>query len=170
MNRNMSEKISLEIIANYVNIKEVIHMNDIKEILDFANNNPSAWLATADNNQPFVRGMLLWFADETGFYFHTAKAKRVSHQIEKNPKVAAAFIKNAETEKFSTLHVEGLMEEVKDEELLARLVKERAWLCGNINKSGVDTEVVIYRISHGEAYIWDMTWNVNESKIPRVTF
>ena len=112
----------------------------------------------------------MWFADETGFYFHTARAKRMCSQIEKNPKVAAAFIRNAGTEKFSTLHVEGTIEEVKDEELMKRLLKERSWLCDNINNSGVKTEVVIYRISHGSAYIWDMSWNVNEKNIPRVTF
>lgn len=142
----------------------------MKEILEFANENATAWLATAEDNQPYVRGMWMWYADETGFYFHTAKAKRMCGQIEKNPKVAAAFIRDAETEKFATLHVEGTIEEVKDEALLQKLLKERAWLSANINASGVDTEVVIYRINHGTAYIWDMSWNVNESKIPRVTF
>jgi uncharacterized pyridoxamine 5'-phosphate oxidase family protein len=142
----------------------------MKDILDFANENSTAWLATADDNQPYVRGMWMWYADETGFYFHTAKAKRLYHQISKNPKVAAAFIRNANTEKFSTLHVEGVAEEVHDDALMEKLLKERSWLAGNINRSGVDTEVVIFRIAHGQAYIWDMSWNVNESKIPRISF
>lgn len=146
-------------------------MNDtLKEILAFANENDTAWLATSEENQPYVRGLWMWYADETGFYFHTARAKRMCGQIEKNPKVAAAFMKGAGTEQFATLHVEGTIEEVKDEMLMERLLKERSWLWQNIKASGVDTDVVIYRIAHGSAYIWNMSWNVNEKNIPRVTF
>lgn len=146
-------------------------MLESKEVINFANENPSCWFATSENDQPYVRGMLLWYADETGFYIHTAKAKRMCSQIKKNPKVALAFIRDADDDvKFSTLHVEGIIEEVEDQALIEKLLKERGWLQGNIDRSGVDTEVVIYRISHGEAYIWDMGWNVIEQKIPRITF
>lgn len=144
--------------------------NTLEEVLKFANENPTSWLATAEDDQPYVRGMWMWFADETGFYYHTARAKRMCGHIAKNSKVAAAFIKDSDKPTFSTLHVEGIMEEVKDKDLMDRLLKERSWLQDNINKSGVETEVVIYRIAHGVAYIWDMSWNVNEKNIPRIKF
>lgn len=143
----------------------------LANILLFANQNPSSWLATSEDNQPHVRGMLMWFADETGFYFHTAKAKRHAGQIQKNPKVEAAFIRNADDPvNFETLHVTGVAEVVKSEELEKRLYQERPWLWGNIERSGVDTEVVIYRIVNGSAYIWNMSWNVKEHEAPRVNF
>ncbi|MBN2702579.1 MAG: hypothetical protein JXR23_00070, partial [Pontiellaceae bacterium] len=49
-----------------------------KEIIEFAQSNPASWVATSVMNQPHVRGMLLWFADETGFYYHTASCKQLA--------------------------------------------------------------------------------------------
>lgn len=147
-------------------------MNEkLAEVLLFANQNPSSWLATSEDNQPHVRGMLLWFADETGFYYHTAKAKRLCGQMQMNPKVEAAFIRNAnDPVNFETLNVSGVAEVVQDEELEKRLFQERPWLWGNIKQAGVDTEVVIFRIVKGTAYIWNMSWNVRENEAPRVEF
>jgi len=42
---------------------------EIKEFIQFARASPVCFLATADGDQPHVRGMLLFFADETSFYF-----------------------------------------------------------------------------------------------------
>ena len=44
-------------------------------------------LATVEDGQPHVRGMLLYRADENGIIFHTGSFKDVFKQIEKNPKV-----------------------------------------------------------------------------------
>lgn len=147
-------------------------MNEkLTEVLLFANQNPSCWLATSEDNQPHVRGMFMWFADETGFYFHTAKAKSLSHQMEINPKVEAAFIRNADDPvNFETLRVTGLAEVINDEKLEKQLFQERPWLWENIEKAGIDTEVVIFRIVNGSAYIWNMKWNVIEKDAPRITF
>lgn len=143
----------------------------INEVLLFANQNPSCWLSTSENNQPHVRGMLMWYADESGFYFHTAKAKRIYSQIRQNPKVEAAFIRNADDPiNFETLHVTGTAEIVQDEEFEKRLFQERAWLWDNIKNAGVDTEAVIFRIVNGSAYIWNMSWNIKEKDAPRVEF
>lgn len=145
--------------------------DEMKEVLDFANKNPSCWFATCVDSQPYVRGMLMWFADESGFYFHTAASKRMCAQMKKNPNVALAFIRDAnDNEKFSTLHVEGKAEEVHEKELFDRLFKERHWLWDNIVRAGVDTEVAIYRVSHGKAYIWNMSKNAHENEIPRIEF
>jgi len=141
-----------------------------KEVLEFANNNPSSWLATCEKDQPRVRGMLLWFADETGFYYHTAKSKNLFGQIMENPKAEAAFIRKADQPDFEMLRVTGEVELVKDQELFERLKKERAWLWGNISQSEADTEVVIFRIVRGSAYIWNMSWNVRENEAPRICF
>ncbi len=140
-------------------------------VLKFANENPSCWLATSEDDLPHVRGMLMWFADETGFYFHTAKAKRLYRQMQKNPRVEAAFIRNpTDPVNFETLHVTGVAEVVADEMLEKRLFQERPWLWGNIERAGVNTEAVIFRIVKGSAYIWNMSWNIKEDQVPRVSF
>ncbi len=141
-----------------------------KEILLFANQNPRSWMATSEEKQPHVRGMLMWFADETGFYYHTAMAKSLSGQIKKNPKIEVAFERKMDQPDFEMLRVSGTAEIVKDEELEKRLKQERPWLWGNITNSKVDTEVVIFRIVNATAYIWSMKWNVREQEAPRVQF
>jgi pyridoxamine 5'-phosphate oxidase len=37
---------------------------DLKDCIEFANKNPVCWLATAEGDQPRVRGFLLWYTDE----------------------------------------------------------------------------------------------------------
>lgn len=147
-------------------------MNDqLKEVLEFANTNPSSWFATCEDNQPSVRGMLMWFADETGFYFHTAEAKHIFTQLKKNPLVEVAFIRNQDDPvNFETLRVKGMVEIVKDEELEKRLFEERPWLWGNINRSSIDKGVAIFKIVAGTAFIWNMSYNVRESEAPRIAF
>ena len=146
-------------------------MNELlTEVLLFANQNSSSWLATCEDDQPRVRGMLLWFADETGFYYHTAMSKSLYSQIRRNPKMEAAFMRNADKPEFEMLRVTGTAEVLEDKELKKRLKQERPWLWENIRQSKADTEVVIFRIVNGSAYIWNMTWNVREKEAPRVQF
>ena len=42
---------------------------DFKDCVKFANDNKTCYLATADGDQPRVRALGMWYADETGFYF-----------------------------------------------------------------------------------------------------
>ncbi len=142
----------------------------LKEILLFANENPSCWLATTEDAQPRVRGMWMWFADETGFYFHTGTTKSLYKQFCDNPKVEAGFIRNADKPNFEMLRVTGIVEELHDAELEKRLYEERAWLLNNMEVAGVDTRLSIFRIVKGSAYIWNMSMNLKESEVPRIAF
>lgn len=76
----------------------------------------------------------------------------------------------ADKPNFEMLRVTGMAEIVKDEELENRLKQQRPWLWGNIQQANVDTEVVIFRIVNGTAYIWNMLCNVKEDEAPRVKF
>jgi uncharacterized pyridoxamine 5'-phosphate oxidase family protein len=142
----------------------------LTEILSFANQNPSCWLATCEDGQPRVRGMLMWFADETGFYFHTATTKSLRAQFCENPKAEAGFMRNSDKPEFEMLRVTGVVEELHDAVLEERLLLERAWLKDNIERAGVDTGISIFRIVQGSAYIWNMSWNLKENEAPRIAF
>ena len=48
---------------------------DFKDCIKFANETPVCYLATADGDQPRVRALGFWFADETGFYFQIGAVK-----------------------------------------------------------------------------------------------
>lgn len=141
-----------------------------EQILAFANQVQVCHLATSEDNQPHVRGMLLWFADETGFYFHTSTEKRLPKQIIKNQNVEAAFMYHSEKENSSqALRVTGKAEILENEELTARLLNERPWL-KSFEQIAPQAKLFLFRIINAEAFFWNMEHNMRENEIPRVKF
>ncbi len=61
------------------------------EIFKLISENPVFYLATIDNEQPRVRAMLLYRADENGIIFHTAATKDVYTQLINNPQTEICF-------------------------------------------------------------------------------
>ena len=138
------------------------------QILSFANQNPACHLASVDNDQPRVRGLLMWYADESGFYFHTASTKRLPKQIQLNPKVEVAFLKPSENPvEMEAMRLNGIAEILEDKSLEERLLTERPWL-REFEKISPESRPVIFKISNGEAYIWNMSVNLQEDKIEKV--
>lgn len=62
-----------------------------EEILDFIKSNPACHLATVDGDQPRVRGMLMYRADENGILFHTGNFKDLYKNLQNNPNVELCF-------------------------------------------------------------------------------
>ena len=62
-----------------------------EEIIKLINENLSCHLATSENNQPHVRGMMVYKADENGVIFHTGQTKDLCSQIKSNPLVELCF-------------------------------------------------------------------------------
>lgn len=139
---------------------------DFKDYIKFANENPICYIATDDRNQPRVRAFRMWYADESGFYFHTGSTKEVYKQLQSNRKVEACFC----TPGFDRMmRVAGEAEFVEDPALKKRLVKERSFLKAII-KGSDDPLLTIFRIPKGEAHFWTMADNLKEAGIPRVKF
>jgi pyridoxamine 5'-phosphate oxidase len=143
---------------------------DMNQVIEFASQNPVAWLANIEDGVPHVRGLLLWFADETGFYFHTASIKCLAAQLARNSAVEAAFHRTEGVFGDSRmLRINGAVEFVQDSELEKRLYEERPWVLAN-KKSMPDAEVRIFRIYRGTCHFWDMSANGRERDQPRVNF
>jgi pyridoxamine 5'-phosphate oxidase len=134
------------------------------ETLAFANENPVCWLATSENDQPHVRGMLLWFADASGLYFHTGSTKPLAEQMVKNSRLEVAF-----SGKGSMMRVAGQAEIVNTEALVDRLRRDRAWVFDNA-AAVPGTSVVIFRIAHGSAILWSMAVNCREKDVEPLRF
>jgi uncharacterized pyridoxamine 5'-phosphate oxidase family protein len=135
---------------------------DFKDALSFANQNQACWLATSHDDQPHVRGLLMWFADQTGFYFHTGSVKSLAEQIAKNPRVEIAFFNPGKGPGDGRmLRVTGKAERVIDAALEARLVRERAWLKDMVAASANGT-LFMFRVAHGEIREWTMATNLHE--------
>ena len=139
---------------------------DKNDCIRFTNENPVCYLATTDGDQPRVRALGFWFADETGFYFQTSTIKEFTQQLKKNPKTEVCFYKH-EGMIGTMLRVTGKVEFVDDIKLKEKVIADRPFL----KSFGVTAEspaLVIFKISHGEAHFWTMENNLKPKDI--ITF
>lgn len=79
--------------------------------------NPVMYVATSENGQPHVRGILLYSADENGIVFHTGKFKALHKQLQENPKAEVCFA----TGKYQ-VRVEGEFKLVDDIEFKKEII------------------------------------------------
>jgi uncharacterized pyridoxamine 5'-phosphate oxidase family protein len=124
----------------------------IHDCIRFTNENPICYLATAENDQPRVRALGFWFADESGFYFQTGSVKEFPHQLEKNPKTEVCFYKH-EGMMGTMLRISGEVEFLDGTKLKERVLNERPFL-KNFGLTIDSPGLIIFRIPHGKAYFW----------------
>lgn len=131
-----------------------------QEIFQLMNENPVFHLATMENDQPRVRGMLLFRADEEGIIFHTGEFKDVYNQIMKNSKVELCF-----NGKGTQVRVCGVLELVEDEKLEKEIYEHpsRQFL-RNWKESGASFGLKIFRLKNGTATEWTIQTNFEEKK------
>lgn len=129
-----------------------------EELYTMMNQNPAFHLATVEGNQPHVRGMLLFRADENGIIFHTASSKDLYQQIQDNPKAELCFQANG-----TQIRVMGQLEEIKDESLKEEIMNHptreflRAW-----EKMGLDFVLSVFCMKNGKATTWTMDTNFDK--------
>jgi pyridoxamine 5'-phosphate oxidase len=131
---------------------------NIQDCIQFTNQNPVCYMATVEGDQPRVRALGFWFADETGFYFQTATIKEIPHQLEKNPKTEVCFF-HREGTIGTTLRIAGKAEFVNAPILKVRVLNDRPFLKG-FGMTIDSPELIIFRIAHGQAYFWAMENNL----------
>lgn len=130
---------------------------EFEDCIKFANENPIAWIATVEEDQPRVRAFGMWFADETGFYFQTATMKEIVAQLENNPKLEFAFYQPDDMSGIM-LRVSGEAEFLDDPELKKKVINDRPFL-KEFGMTPQDERLVIFRVSQGEAHFWN--WESN---------
>ncbi len=132
-----------------------------QEIFKLMNENPVFHIATMDGDQPRVRGMLLYRADENGIIFHTASTKDVFKQIKRNPKVELCFQGSN-----CQIRVTGELVQVENdkklrEEIFAHPTRKflQAW-----KANGIDGLLQIFCLKNGIATQWSMETNFDEKQ------
>jgi pyridoxamine 5'-phosphate oxidase len=140
---------------------------DFKDCVKFANDNKTCYLATVEGDQPRVRALGMWYADETGFYFQGQTVKAFYKQLQKNPKVEIYF----QTQDFSrVMRVSGKAKIVTDNKIKARCIEERPF----IKNFGITTPdnplLAVFQVYTGEAYFWTMADSMKEADLPRIKF
>ena len=132
---------------------------DINDAIKTANENLNCSLATIDGDQPRVRIVQFWYADETGFYFQIGGMKDMYKQIQENPKIEACFFEQNDMGG-KLLRVAGNVEFLDDEETKKRCIKERPFLKELFGMDYDDPNLIIFRISTGQAYFWTPQLNL----------
>ena len=131
---------------------------NIQDCIKFTNENRVCYLATVENNQPRVRALGFWFADETGFYFQASWSKEFPNQLKNNPKTEVCFYKQ-DGMIGNMLRISGEVEFVDDIQLREKAFIDRPFL-KSFGLTVDSPSLVFFRISHGQAYFWTMENNL----------
>ncbi len=140
---------------------------DIKDCAKFANENSACYFATVEGDQPRVRALGMWYADETGFYFQAQTVKALYKQLQQNPKVEVYYC----TKDFSkVMRVSGKVRIIDDLKIRAKCIAERPFL-KNFNVTQPDDPLLaVFQVYTGEAYFWTMADSMKEADLPRIKF
>jgi pyridoxamine 5'-phosphate oxidase len=136
---------------------------NIHDCIKFSNENPVCYLATVDYDQPRVRALGLWFADETGFYFQTSTLKEIPGQLKNNPFTEACFYKHSGMIG-TMLRISGKVEFVDDIKFKEKALNDRPFLKSfglTVDSPGL----ILFRIAHGQAHFWTMDNNLKPKEI-----
>jgi uncharacterized pyridoxamine 5'-phosphate oxidase family protein len=126
-----------------------------EQIFEFVNKNPVFSLATAEDNKPHFRIMMLYRADETDIIFNTGENKDAHRQLTANPQVEVCF-RNAEQGR--QVRISGAVEVLEDLELKRRVVADYPFLQEWVDREGYEV-LIVYRLSKGKATTWTMETN-----------
>ena len=134
-----------------------------EEVFELMKKNPAFFLATVEDDQPRVRGMLLYNADENGIVFHSGTMKDVYGQVLKNPKVELCFNGNG-----TQVRVSGELEIVDDITMKDEISEHpsrkflKPWKENGELKDFYNT-FVVFRLNNGIA----TTWNIEKNFAPK---
>lgn len=126
-----------------------------QEVFEFIRKNPVFGLATADDNKPHVRMMMLYRADENGIIFNTGENKDVHRQLSGNPQVEMCFYSAEEQRQ---VRIEGTVEVLEDLELKKQVVRDYPFLKEWVDREGYDV-LIVYCLKNGRATAWTMETN-----------
>lgn len=135
-----------------------------QEILMTINKNPVFYLATVENGEPRVRGMLLYKADEDDILFHTGKMRDLYKQVISNPKAELCFNSGG-----VQIRLRGELELIEDnvikEEIAAH--PSRTFLKGwrdSITHEAFLEAFAVFKLKNAVAFTWRMDENFAEKE------
>ncbi|MEJ2705350.1 MAG: pyridoxamine 5'-phosphate oxidase family protein [Sedimentisphaerales bacterium] len=131
-----------------------------KEVLEFVTKNPVCSLATIDGDQPRVRMIMLFRADENGIMFVTGRQKDLYAQLQSNPAVELCFFNPDEGRQ---VRIEGAVEMLDDLELKKQVVEKFTFLKPVVESRGYDV-LICYRLKAKQATTWTMETNLEPKR------
>lgn len=141
----------------------------LQELVKFANENRVCYVATTEGDQPRVRALQMWFADEKGFYFQTESVKSICQQLKANDKIEICFYAPGPN-LGPMMRVSGRVKFIEDLSLKRKVLEDRPFLKSIGIQGPEDPLLVIFHVYTGEAYFWTIANNMKEKDIERVKF
>ncbi|ACM19522.1 pyridoxamine-5'-phosphate oxidase-related FMN-binding protein [Geotalea daltonii FRC-32] len=128
-----------------------------EELIELINRNPVFHLATIEEGEPRVRGMLVYLADDRGILFHTGAMKDVHRQMIADPAVELCF---HDWQANIQVRVRGKAKLVDDQALKEEIVNSpgREFLKPWIEASGYSL-MSVFRVEGCQALAWTMESN-----------
>lgn len=126
-----------------------------QQILEFLNKTQTCHLATVEDGEPRVRGMMMYRADESGILFHTGTGKDLFRQIRENPAVEICF---NDLQAGLQVRVRGRAQIVQDQALKEEIVAHRDFMKPWIEKYGYDL-LGVFRVTACRATAWTFATN-----------
>jgi len=133
-----------------------------QELFDFMNKTVAFTLATVDGEEPRVRTMMLYKADDTGIYFHTGPFKAMYRQIMQNPSVQLCFYDPASG---LQVRVRGKLEQVSTPELKREVASHpsrafmQAWKAHCATEEEFYAMFDVFCLKGGVANVWTFQTN-----------
>ena len=127
-----------------------------EEILDFMNENPDFFLATCEGNEPRVRGMRLYQANDGGISFNTCKDRSLHRQLMNNPSVELCFYDGDCTQ----VRIRGRALLTEDPQYKEQMCLKNPEMRPFITQG----RIAIYRMTDAKVKVWEMDGDY----IPRV--
>jgi uncharacterized pyridoxamine 5'-phosphate oxidase family protein len=138
----------------------------VSDCIKFANTNPISFLATLDGDQPHVRGMQIWFADQTGVYYSTAASKDLYKHMKTNPKVEVCFF-DTKSKGLDQMRITGQVEFLDDIETKEKLLEARPFL-KQMGFGADNPNLIVFRVVKCRAHFWN--WATNLQPKQYITF
>ena len=138
-----------------------------EEILNLIHSNSVGYLATSEGDQPRVRALLMYKADENGIMFHTGTFKDLYEQIVKNPKVELCF---NDFKSGVQVRVSGVLEAVESKEIKDEILNSpsrgflREWVEDG-SMSDFYKELAVFNLKNCKVVTWTMKENFADKKI-----
>lgn len=120
------------------------------EMIEFINGNPTCFLATSEQDQPHVRAIMTFRADDNGIVFITGTSKDMNRQIQDNPKAELCYYNS---EKGRQLRLTGRLEKSDDESLKNEIIEKFTFLKPVAEQYGPGA-LTVWRLAHGSAVLW----------------
>ena len=133
-----------------------------EQIFELINSNPVIFLATVEDGDPRVRGMMLYKADGNGIVFHTGPHKDVYNQILAHPNVQMCFY-DAQTN--VQVRVRGTLEKIDDRAYKDEIASHpsrgfmQAWKAGAASEEEFYNMFSVFRLKGGLANVWTFETN-----------